>query len=84
MYDQSNPIPPVLPRSAWESPTAHFRAIFKAKKALDEIERVHNNRVPDDQSIPAIPGGVADEKPFLYNAHSEIASMGQKTACQSD
>jgi hypothetical protein len=35
---------PILPRSAWESQIAYLRAVFRAKKALDEIERVHNEK----------------------------------------
>ena len=30
---------PILPRSAWVSNVAHLRALFKAKKALDRIEK---------------------------------------------
>jgi len=30
---------PLLPRRAWNSHLAYLRAIFKAKKALDRIER---------------------------------------------
>jgi hypothetical protein len=29
---------PLLPRSAWSSQTAFLRAVFKAKKALDQLE----------------------------------------------
>jgi hypothetical protein len=28
----------LLPRSAWSSQTAFLRAVFKAKKALDQLE----------------------------------------------
>jgi|NOAtaT_7_FD_contig_123_39079_length_1151_multi_3_in_0_out_1_2 hypothetical protein len=35
---------PILPRSAWESQIAYLRAVFRAKKALDEIERVQNEK----------------------------------------
>ncbi|MDJ0729007.1 MAG: hypothetical protein QNJ33_03350 [Crocosphaera sp.] len=30
---------PILPRSAWVSNVAYLRALFKAKKALDRIEK---------------------------------------------
>jgi|GEM_PF-1243827 len=30
---------PLLPRRAWNNQLAYLRAIFKAKKALDRIER---------------------------------------------
>jgi hypothetical protein len=30
---------PLLPRSAWNSELAYLRAIFRAKKALDRIEK---------------------------------------------
>ena len=69
MYDDQNFIPSILPRSAWESPIAHLRAIFKAKKALDEIERVHANTVSEYQSIPAIPG-IATERLVPGDANS--------------
>ncbi|MDJ0744336.1 MAG: hypothetical protein QNJ32_13365 [Xenococcaceae cyanobacterium MO_167.B27] len=34
----------LLPRSAWNSKVAFFRAIFKAKKTLDKIEFLYNNK----------------------------------------
>jgi hypothetical protein len=30
---------PLLPRSAWNSQLAYLKAMFRAKKALDRIER---------------------------------------------
>lgn len=30
---------PLLPRSAWVSNVAYLRALFRAKKALDRIEK---------------------------------------------
>lgn len=30
---------PLLPRSAWNSHLAYLKAVFKAKKALDRIEK---------------------------------------------
>lgn len=33
---------PLLPRSAWNSQLAYFKAVFKAKKALDRIEKEAN------------------------------------------
>ncbi|EAZ92784.1 hypothetical protein [Crocosphaera chwakensis] len=30
---------PILPRSTWVSNVAYLRALFKAKKALDRIEK---------------------------------------------
>ncbi|MFY7931158.1 MAG: hypothetical protein ACOVO7_00680, partial [Microcystis aeruginosa] len=44
MNENPNPIPPILPRSAWESQIAYLRAVFRAKKALDEIERIQNEK----------------------------------------
>jgi hypothetical protein len=38
MNENLNLIPAILPRSAWESQIAYLRAVFRAKKALDEIE----------------------------------------------
>ncbi|QSJ19977.1 hypothetical protein JYQ62_15445 [Nostoc sp. UHCC 0702] len=31
--------PPLLPRSAWNSQLTYLRLIFRAKKALDRIEK---------------------------------------------
>ncbi|GBE73103.1 hypothetical protein myaer87_03300 [Microcystis aeruginosa NIES-87] len=44
MNENPNPITPILPRSAWESQIAYLRAVFRAKKALDEIERIQNEK----------------------------------------
>ncbi|NEO58293.1 MAG: hypothetical protein F6K54_37760 [Okeania sp. SIO3B5] len=33
---------PLLPRSAWNSQVAFLRAMFRAKKALDKIDRESN------------------------------------------
>jgi hypothetical protein len=33
-------LPPLLPRSAWNSQLAYLRVILKAKLALDRIEKV--------------------------------------------
>lgn len=35
---------PLLPRSAWNSNLAFLRVVFKAKKALDEIEFTENKK----------------------------------------
>jgi hypothetical protein len=32
-------LPPVLPRLAWDSQLTYLRVIFRAKKALDRIEK---------------------------------------------
>ncbi|MCC5614778.1 hypothetical protein LC605_06770 [Nostoc sp. CHAB 5836] len=32
----------LLPRSAWNSQLAYFKVVFKAKKALDRIEKEAN------------------------------------------
>ena len=37
--DQISSLSPVLPRSAWNSQVAYLRVLFKAKKALDRIEK---------------------------------------------
>ncbi|GET36134.1 hypothetical protein MiSe_08820 [Microseira wollei NIES-4236] len=34
-----NSLTPLLPRSAWGSQVAFLRVVFRAKKALDRIER---------------------------------------------
>ena len=34
-----DPLSPVLPRSAWENQLAYLRCLFKAKRALDRIEK---------------------------------------------
>lgn len=36
---QKNPQAPLLPRSAWNSQLAYLRVVFRAKKALDRIEK---------------------------------------------
>ena len=36
---QVNSLPPLLPRSAWNSQLAYLRVVFRAKKALDRIEK---------------------------------------------
>nr|AVH79555.1 hypothetical protein [Stigonema sp. PCC 9446] len=36
---QVNSQPPLLPRSDWNSQLAYLRVVFKAKKALDRIEK---------------------------------------------
>lgn len=36
---QVDSLPPLLPRSAWNSQVAFLRVIFRAKKALDRIEQ---------------------------------------------
>lgn len=38
---QVNSLPPLLPRSAWNSQVAFLRVLFVAKKALDRIEKAH-------------------------------------------
>lgn len=53
MDDDLNTTPPILPRSAWESSRDQLRALFKAKKALDEIESLPDHRsrqIPGDSS----------------------------------
>jgi hypothetical protein len=35
---------PPLPRSSWSSHVKYLRAVFKAKRALDQIERKNGNR----------------------------------------
>jgi hypothetical protein len=37
--NQSVPQEPLLPRSAWTSQVAYLRSVFRAKKALDLIEK---------------------------------------------
>ena len=37
-FNGEEPPVPLLPRSAWNSNLAFLRAVFKAKKGLDEIE----------------------------------------------
>jgi hypothetical protein len=34
-------MPPLLPRSAWNSQVAFLRVLFRAKKALDRIENAN-------------------------------------------
>ncbi|GEM_PF-1614159 len=34
-----DPLPPLLPRSAWSHQVAFLRVLFRAKKALDRIEK---------------------------------------------
>lgn len=36
---QVDSLPPLLPRSAWNSQVSFLRAIFRAKRALDRIEQ---------------------------------------------
>ncbi len=36
---QDNSLTPLLPRSAWDSQLAYLRVVFRAKKALDRIEK---------------------------------------------
>lgn len=36
---QVDSLPPLLPRSAWNSQVAFLRVLFRAKKALDRIEQ---------------------------------------------
>ena len=36
---QVNSLPPLLPRSAWNSQVVYLRLIFRAKKALERIEQ---------------------------------------------
>ncbi|MBE9197511.1 MULTISPECIES: hypothetical protein [unclassified Nodularia (in: cyanobacteria)] len=36
---ESNSQEPLLPRSAWNSQLAYLRLVFRAKKALDRIEK---------------------------------------------
>ncbi len=36
---QKNSQAPLLPRSAWNSQLAYLRVVFRAKKALDRIEK---------------------------------------------
>jgi hypothetical protein len=36
---QKEPLSPLLPRSAWTSQVAFLRVLFRAKKALDQIEK---------------------------------------------
>ncbi|MBR8833148.1 MAG: hypothetical protein DSM106950_03645 [Stigonema ocellatum SAG 48.90 = DSM 106950] len=36
---QINSLLPLLPRSAWNSQLAYLRVLFRAKKALDRIEK---------------------------------------------
>ncbi|MBC1225077.1 hypothetical protein GNF10_21010 [Nostoc sp. UCD121] len=36
---QVEPLPTLLPRSAWDSQLAYLRVVFRAKKALDRIEQ---------------------------------------------
>lgn len=55
MADDQDALPMILPRSAWESPTAHLRALFRAKKALDKLEHVDTNQKtppPDTSNSP--------------------------------
>jgi hypothetical protein len=35
-----SPLPPLLPRSAWNSQIAFLKVIFRAKKALDKLEKI--------------------------------------------
>ncbi|MGL5835169.1 MAG: hypothetical protein ACRC1Z_18350 [Waterburya sp.] len=35
---ESNTLPPLLPRSAWNSQVTFLKVMFKAKKALDKLE----------------------------------------------
>jgi hypothetical protein len=44
MNENINRPEPILPRSAWESQIAYLRAVFRAKKALDEIERIQKEK----------------------------------------
>jgi hypothetical protein len=36
---ESNSLPPLLPRSAWNSQRAYLKVIFRAKKALDKLDK---------------------------------------------
>jgi hypothetical protein len=36
---QVDSLPPLLPRSAWNSQVAFLRVLFRTKKALDRIEK---------------------------------------------
>lgn len=36
---QLDSLPPLLPRSAWNNQLAYLKFIFKAKRALDRIEK---------------------------------------------
>lgn len=40
--DHSNSLPPLLPRSGWNNQISYLRVIFRAKRALDRIEREAN------------------------------------------
>lgn len=36
---EENSVSPLLPRSPWKSQVAYLKALFRAKKALDRIEK---------------------------------------------
>lgn len=36
---QVDTLPPLLPRSAWKSQIAFLRVVFRAKQALDRVEK---------------------------------------------
>jgi hypothetical protein len=40
---ESNPLPPLLPRSAWNSQIAFLKVMFRAKKALDKLEQIDDS-----------------------------------------
>lgn len=39
---QVGTLPPLLPRSAWNSQIAFLRVVFRAKQALDRVEKEAN------------------------------------------
>lgn len=41
-FETKNSSSTLLPRSAWNSNLAFLKAVFKAKKALDEVEFIEN------------------------------------------
>jgi hypothetical protein len=40
-------VEPILPRSAWNSQIAYLKVMFKAKKALERIEKEAVNNKPE-------------------------------------
>jgi hypothetical protein len=36
-----NSLPPLLPRSAWNSQRAYLKVMFRAKKALDKLDEIN-------------------------------------------
>jgi hypothetical protein len=38
---KANSLPPLLPRSPWNSQRAYLKVLFRAKKALDKLDEIN-------------------------------------------